>query len=114
MVGRDVTGASGVRTVLWAIATIVSPIVCVASGLVWAYAAVVAAAALDGQPTEYYDAGNRFAFAIALMGLGVVCPSACLGGYMTGRMTDLPRLRSLAIGQLAAAVPAVVVLVLLA
>jgi hypothetical protein len=61
MVGRDVTGASGVRTVLWAIATIVSPIVCVASGLVWAYAAVVAAAALDGQPTEYYDAGNRFA-----------------------------------------------------
>jgi hypothetical protein len=41
--------------------------ICTLSGVAWAVASVAGGAAADGQPPEYYDAGNRFAFYAALM-----------------------------------------------
>jgi hypothetical protein len=65
---------------------IAAVVACIASGFVWAFAAVVGGAALDQVPTNYYDAGNRFAFFVALMMLSVVCPLACLVAYGFARL----------------------------
>jgi hypothetical protein len=100
-------------TALEVISGIAAAVACIASGLCWALAAVLGSAAFDGHPSEYYDAGNRFAFTVALALLSVTCPVVCLGAYVFGRCMDWSRLRSLAIGELASVAPAVLVLVFL-
>jgi hypothetical protein len=94
-------------SVLAATQAVVAVVACIASGLVWAVAAVAGGAALDPYPTDYYDAGNRFAFFVLLVMLNVACPVACLLGYGFTRIAGWPKLRSLAAAQLAPAALAV-------
>lgn len=112
--GSAVTRSRSVGLALQAMAIVASLMACVASGLVLAVAAVVGGAALDGYPPEYYDAGNRFAFAVGFLLLSLVCPTTCLVGYALGRWMGWPRLLSVVTGQLAAAVPAGLMFAILA
>jgi hypothetical protein len=88
--------------------------ICTLSGVAWAVASVARGAAADGQPPEYYDAGNRFAFHVALMFLIVICPIASLVAFGLARCADWSIWRSLGIAQLGAAVVAVPVFALFA
>jgi hypothetical protein len=78
--------------------------ICTLSGVAWAVASVAGGAAADGQPPEYYDAGNRFAFYVDLMFLIVICPVASLVAYGLARCAHWSIWRSLGMAQLGAAV----------
>jgi hypothetical protein len=88
--------------------------ICTVSGVVWAVASVVGGAAADGYPPDYYDAGSRFAFSVAVMGLIVICLAASLVAYALARCADWSIWRSLGMAQLGAAVFAVPVFALFA
>jgi hypothetical protein len=107
MTGHRAGLKSAARVTLATVASVVG-------GLAWAVGAVVGGALLDGASADSYDAANRFAFSISLMGLAVLCPLAALGGYAVGRSSGRSTGQSLAIGQCAAGVPAVLVLLTLA
>jgi hypothetical protein len=63
--------------------------ICTLSGVAWAVASVARGAAADGQPPEYYDAGNRFAFHVALMFLIVILPDRLAGRLWLGAVRGL-------------------------
>jgi hypothetical protein len=113
--GRDLTASPTFRAAVQVVATLAALSTCVATGLAWALAAVVTGVALDGTPPGYhYDAGNRAAIFVFLMLLSVVCPVACVSGFVLGRWLDRSRSVSVLIGQVAAIVPAGLVFVMLA
>ncbi len=106
---NDTEDLSGISCALALAAEGASIIVCVVAGLGWALAAVIGGAEFDGYPPEYYDAGNRAAFGMALVLLTMACPGGCLAGYTFGRLVSWSRIRSLAIAQVGGAAPAIAV-----
>ncbi len=106
---NDVEDLSGISCALALAAEAAFIIACVAAGLGWAFAAVIGGAEFDGYPPEYYDAGNRAAFGMALVALTIACPGGCLAGYAFGRLVSWSRIRSLAIAQVGGAAPAIAV-----
>jgi hypothetical protein len=106
--------STGMAMVVGAWRFVAALAICTLSGVAWALASVAGAAAADGQPPEYYDAGNRFAFYVALMFLIVVCPVASLVAYGLARCAQWSIWRSLGVVQLGAAVFAVPVFALFA
>jgi hypothetical protein len=99
--------STGMSMVVVAGKVVAALAICTLSGVACAIASVVAGAAADGYPPEYYDAGNRFAFSVALMLLIMICPAASLFAYGLARGADWSIWRSLGIAQLGAAVFAV-------
>jgi hypothetical protein len=84
------------------VAVLVLPALCVTSGLVWAYLGILAAASLDGQSSESYDAGNRAAFTVVFGMLCIACPAACSIAYFIAREAGGRRILAFLAGQLAA------------
>lgn len=89
-------------------------VVLLVSGVAWAFAAVLGGAVLDGVPADQYEPGNRFAFAVALLFLGVACPGLSVTGVFLTRHRKRSVLRSLAVAQAACAVVAVPTFLMLA
>jgi hypothetical protein len=85
-----------------------------ATGPIWAVAAVVGGALADGVGAEQYDAGNRASFVGALIVLVLVCPVGSIVGYTWSRSHDRSVVRSIAYAQLGAALCALPMFVLIA